>query len=64
MPATRRAWAARAHQAKVSDGLALRAIRITRDFSANIDEAVYELQFLKIVRIRVRPTDSSIATAS
>jgi len=32
--------AARAHQAKISDGLALLAIRITHVFRANIDEAV------------------------
>src|SRR6266404_4032711 len=31
-------------------------------FTVNVGEAVWELQFLKIVGIRVRPTDSSIVT--
>jgi hypothetical protein len=38
----------------------LLAIRITRLFTEKIDEAVLKVQFLKIVGIRVRPSDSLI----
>ena len=58
MQATRRAWAARAHHAKASSGLAFLTIRITCLLLAKIDEPLWELQFLKKVRNRDPPTDS------